>query len=147
VAQYSHPNKPLITSAACTIRKYYLQRESSSRAHSPDEYLVSSVCQFFFQPPLSRPNQTCIQHTMRFTTWSTLTNAFIISTVALLSLIQAANALDLYIVTPNSHDSPFLSGGPITIRWYVPNRAGSPGQDRSLMTGISGPPSTMLKYL
>ena len=66
---------------------------------------------------------------MRFTTWSTLTNAFIISTVALLSLIQAANALDLYIVAPNSHDSPFFPGGPITIKWYVPNRAGSQGQE------------------
>ena len=84
---------------------------------------------------------------MQFTTWSTLTNAFIISTVALLSLIQAANALDLYIVAPSSQDGPFHSRDPVTVKWYVPNRAGSQGQDRSLMTGISGPPSTMLTCL
>ena len=62
---------------------------------------------------------------MRFTTWSTLTNAFIISTVALLSLIQAANGsnafAELYILTPNGQDPPPTPGGPTTIRWYVPN--------------------------
>ena len=60
---------------------------------------------------------------MRFTTWSTLINAFIISTVALLSLIQAANAfefLDLFITSPNGADPPYLPGDKILIEWYVP---------------------------
>ena len=56
---------------------------------------------------------------MQFTTssWSTFTNALIISTVALLSMIQAANAIaELYIqgyggewgVGPNFPGSPLL---------------------------------------
>ena len=112
----------LIILVACTVRKYYLQC-SSAHGSLPDEYLVSYVCQSRFQSPLSRPNWTCIQHTMRFTTWSTLTNAFIISTVALLSLIQAVNAFDpeLYLMSPNGFEPPLVPGDLMTIRWYVPN--------------------------
>jgi hypothetical protein len=64
---------------------------------------------------------------MRFTTWSALTNAFTISTVALLWLTQAANAipsnnLDLKIVSPHEGNE-FFPGNETTIEWYVPNLA------------------------
>ena len=147
VAQYSHPD--YIGCLYCTEILLTARRQfSSSTAHSPDEYLVFYVCQFLFQPPFFRPNRTCIQHTMRFTTWSPLTNAFIISTVALLSLIQVANAFaELFIITPNGRELSPIPGDSITIRWYVPNRAGSQDRDWSLMTGISGSSTTILNYL
>ena len=67
---------------------------------------------------------------MRFTTWSSLTNAFIISTIALLSLIQAANAfMLLYMLEPNGYERPFLPGDLMKIRWYVPIPAGSKVSD------------------
>ena len=68
---------------------------------------------------------------MRFTTtWSALTNAFTISTVALLWLTQAANAipsnnqekLDVKIVSPHE-GNVFYPGNETTIEWYVPNLA------------------------
>ena len=141
MAQYSHPNH-----IGCLHCKEILltarKQLSSLTAHPPDEYLVSSVRQFLFQPALSRPNQTCIQHTMRFTTWSTFTNALIISTVALLSLIQAANAQAsafvgdspiVYIISPNGIEpASYNPGAQMLIQWYVLNRVGSHGQDRSL---------------
>jgi hypothetical protein len=83
---------------------------------------------------------------MRFTTWPTLTNTFIISTIALLSLIQVAKATPVLIITaPNQGDPLLYPKGPVIILWYVPNRVGSQGQDKSLMAGISG--ATLLIYL
>ena len=147
VAQYDNIHI-LIILVACTVRKYYLQCESSSRL-TPRRVFSLLCLPVSLSTTLSRPNRTCIQHTMRFTTWSTLTNAFIISTVALLSLIQAVNAFDpeLFIMSPNGFQPPLVPGDLMTVRWYVPNRAGSQGQDRSLMTGISGPSTTILNYL
>ena len=87
---------------------------------------------------------------MQFTTCSTLANAFIISTVALLQLIQAVNALDLSVpapIGPNGQSNLFFPGEVIKIQWYVPNRAGSHSQDRSLMAGISGSHPTIVNYL
>ena len=79
---------------------------------------------------------------MRFTTWSTFTNALLISTVALLSLIQAANAQAsafvgdspiVYIISPNGIEpASYNPGAQMLIQWYVLNRVGSHGQDRSL---------------
>jgi hypothetical protein len=66
---------------------------------------------------------------MRFTTWSTLTNTVVISTVALLSLIPAANAagpvfLEFTQPTWGEHFDGGLIG---KARWYVPKR-GKPGR-------------------
>jgi hypothetical protein len=65
---------------------------------------------------------------MRFTTWPTLANTFIISTVALLSLIPAASAespsADLYFTEPV--EGQVYSIGTNTVSWYVQEtRAGS----------------------
>jgi hypothetical protein len=85
---------------------------------------------------------------MRFTTWSTLTNTFIIATVAPLSLVQVAKATpELIITAPNRNDYLLHPMSVITIQWCVPNRAGSQGQDKSLMAGISGNSPTLLNYL
>jgi hypothetical protein len=139
LAQYSHPNH--IGCPYCT--EIYLQRESSSVPRRVFSLLCLPV-----SPLLSLPNRTCTQHTMLFATWSTLTNTFIISTVALLSLIQVAKATaELDIVTPNNGQRPSYPEGPVTIRWYVPSRAGSQGRDTSLMAGISGTSTTLLNYL
>ena len=144
LVQYSHPDH--IGYPYCM--EINLQRESSSVPRRVFSLLCFASFSFTFHPLLSLPNRTCNQHTMRFASWSTLTNTFIVSTVALLSLIQVAKATaELDIITPNNGQSPFLPGGPVTIRWYVPNRAGSQGQDRSLMAGISGTSSTLLNYL
>ena len=59
---------------------------------------------------------------MRFTTLHTLTGAAIISTIALLSLIQAANAdgtVYLDITVPEWGDT-FRDGNLGVVRWYVP---------------------------
>ena len=149
----------LAACTGCTVRRSdnakaaQLQVDALT-SHSLDEYLVCSVRQFLLQQPLPRPNQTCIQHTMQFTTWSTLINTFIISTVALLSLIQAANAQasnygpnhpDVAITSPNGVvPSSYFPGTQIDIGWYVPNRAGSHGQDRSLTASLSGTSPTKL---
>jgi hypothetical protein len=59
---------------------------------------------------------------MRFTTWSTLANTLFISTVALLSLIPAANAIvDLTFVHPKLGDVHH-AGETISFAWYVPKR-------------------------
>ena len=85
---------------------------------------------------------------MRFATWSTLTNTLILSTAALLSLIQVAKAtVELDIVAPNNGQPAYFPEGPVTIRWYEPNRAGSQGQDTSLMARILGIFTTLLNYL
>jgi hypothetical protein len=56
---------------------------------------------------------------MRLTTWSTLTNATIVSTVALLSLVPAANAFDLSFTHPGYEEKYFV-GNHDQFRWYVP---------------------------
>jgi hypothetical protein len=60
---------------------------------------------------------------MRFTTWSTLKSTFIISTVALLSLIPAASAVGITFTHPTggeviSVDDPYTD----RITWYVPKK-------------------------
>ena len=104
----------------------------STAARAPncesDGYLVSSS-----KPLLSSPNLTCtvssIQHTMRFTTWSTVTNVFIVSTVALLSLIPAANAFDIVILSPAGGET-YRPREKATVSWridkYVPKQSGRP---------------------
>ena len=68
---------------------------------------------------------------MRFTTWSALTNTFIISTVALLWLIQAVNAQEyLYLGFESPKEgNVFYPASEVTIEWYVPKlvRCQGPG--------------------
>jgi hypothetical protein len=65
---------------------------------------------------------------MRFTTWSLVTNVFVISTVALLSLIPAANALEITIGPPGAGDA-HQPGERAIVAWYVP-------KPRETMIGI-----------
>lgn len=88
---------------------------------------------------LSSQSNAHSAHTMRFTTWPTLANTFIISTVALLSLIPAASAAspsaDLYFTEPL--EGKIYPIGTNTVSWYVQEtRAGS--QDGPLTAGILG---------
>jgi hypothetical protein len=62
---------------------------------------------------------------MRFTTWSTVTNVFIISTVALLSLIPAANAIVIGWIRPQPGDT-YQAGKEALVEWYVPKLSGKP---------------------
>ena len=66
---------------------------------------------------------------MRFTTWSTVTNVFIISTVALLSLLPAANAqangVKIGWMNPLPGDT-FQAGEEAQVEWYVPKLSGKP---------------------
>jgi hypothetical protein len=65
---------------------------------------------------------------MRFPTWSTLTNTFTVSTVALLSLIPTTNAIPSGLEIKFSHPANgpkgetdfLLEGFSDTITWYVP---------------------------
>jgi hypothetical protein len=59
---------------------------------------------------------------MRFTTCSTLGSAFTIFTVALLSLIPAANASVQIAVTHPLPGRTVFEGASDTITWYVPKR-------------------------
>ena len=140
LAQYSHPNH----NGCPYCMEINLQRESSSvprRVFSLLSFPVS-LSRFIHS---SLPKRTCTQHTMRFTTWSTLTNTFIISTVALLSLFQVAKATpELNITAPNQGDPPFHPEDPVTIQGCVPNRAGSQGQGKSDILGTS---PALLNYL
>lgn len=77
---------------------------------------------------------------MRFTTWPTLANTFIISTVALLTLIPAASAespsADLYFTEPLGGQTYNIGNN--TVSWYVhETRTGI--QDGPLTVGIAGP--------
>ena len=68
---------------------------------------------------------------MRFTTWSTLKTAFIISAVALLSLIPAANAKVEIVITVPEADKTYIFGtnqGTNTVTWYVLNRGNPCGK-------------------
>ncbi|KAH9997077.1 hypothetical protein BJV77DRAFT_104164 [Russula vinacea] len=55
---------------------------------------------------------------MRFTTWSTVTNVFIVSTVALLSLIPAANAFDILILSPAGGET-YRPREKATVSWRI----------------------------
>jgi hypothetical protein len=62
---------------------------------------------------------------MRFTTVSTLTNAYIFSAIALLSLIPAANAdehgVELFFSQPGDTGAPnVVAERTYEVRWYVP---------------------------
>ena len=77
---------------------------------------------------------------MRSTTWSTVTNAFIISTVALLSLIPAADAYSppalgtVKIISPAAGDV-YQAGESAMVKWYVTKQC---NQVRYLTAGIAG---------
>jgi hypothetical protein len=58
---------------------------------------------------------------MRFTTWSTVTNVIIISTIStLLSLIPAANAIEIGFIFPTTGQT-YKAGESATVAWYVQN--------------------------
>ena len=64
---------------------------------------------------------------MRFTTWSTVTKVVIISTVALLSLLPAANAQANGIKIGWMHPLPgetYHAGKEAQVEWYVPKPSG-----------------------
>jgi hypothetical protein len=114
---------------------------------------VFSVLRFagFSSPPplLSLPNPNCIQHTMRFASWSTSANAFIlVSTFALLlGLIPAANAALVSVTFDDPRIGDLVSStdwrnGKRMITWYVPERGNRASHDRSLTVGIPGPLKT-----
>ncbi|KAF8465606.1 hypothetical protein DFH94DRAFT_698768 [Russula ochroleuca] len=84
-----------------------------------DKYLISSVSQFLFRTAFSLPNLTCIRNTMRFTPWSTLKTASIISAVVLLSLIPAANADMVIDFSSPIAGAAYLVGTPVQITWYI----------------------------
>jgi hypothetical protein len=65
---------------------------------------------------------------MRFT----LTNVFIISTVALLSLVPAANAANVGFINPKPKDT-IKAGKKHLINWYVPKRGET---EREAMIGL-----------
>jgi hypothetical protein len=85
---------------------------------------------------------------MRFITWPTLTNSFIVFIGILPSLIPAVNAIvgNVNFVSPSSGGDTFYIGQESEIIWYVSkggleNRTGR--YDTSLMTGISGTSTTL----
>ena len=57
---------------------------------------------------------------MRFTTWSTLTKTFIISTVTLQSLIPAASAQPRVSWSVPGVGLTYPAGETIVLQWYVP---------------------------
>jgi hypothetical protein len=64
---------------------------------------------------------------MRFTTWSTVTKVVIITTVALLSLLPAANAQANGIKIGWMHPLPgetYQAGKEAQVEWYVPKPSG-----------------------
>jgi hypothetical protein len=89
---------------------------------------------------------------MRFTIWSALTNAFVIFTVILPSLIPGANAfydVVLYFTNPSSSGAVYFAGQESEITWYVSkwglgDQAGS--YDRSLTAGIAGTSAQRLAH-
>jgi hypothetical protein len=85
---------------------------------------------------------------MRFTTWSTLINAFVISTVtvALLSLISAADALYIHITEPGSSGEIVLVNSTETFEWCVPKGGDREGKhDWSLQVHHSAEPRCFLR--
>jgi hypothetical protein len=75
---------------------------------------------------------------MRFTTSSALTNALIIFTLALLSLIPAADAqageIDIVWISPSAGDIHFV-GQESEIKWYV-SKKGDSEVEREAMIGF-----------
>ena len=70
---------------------------------------------------------------MRFTTWSTVTNVFIVSAVALLSLIPVANAqaADIKLVFDHPGSGDIIQAGENdnvtwSLSWYMPKQSGKP---------------------
>jgi hypothetical protein len=81
---------------------------------------------------------------MRFTPWSTLKTASIISAVVLLSLIPAANADMVIDFSSPIAGAAYLVGTPVQITWYVLKMRESEREDGSLTVGIAG---TSLKMI
>ena len=98
-----------------------------------DEYLVPSVCLLLFQTTFlsTESNVYCIQHTMRFTTWSTVINV-IVSAVAMLSLVPVASASSitgLVFSSPETGDTHYAGENATVIWrliWYMPKQSGKP---------------------
>jgi hypothetical protein len=83
---------------------------------------------------------------MRFTTWSTFINVPVISTVALLSLISAADALDIQITQPSAAGTIVKRGYTETFKWCVPKGGDREGKhDWSLQVHHSAEPGCFLR--